>query len=53
MMFLGENINAAAIREVKEENGLDCQNLVLVAFREAYKSIFGRLDLYFASLLKS
>lgn len=44
---LGENIEEAAIREVKEETGIDCQFHNVLAARHTHNIQFGRSDLYF------
>lgn len=49
---LGEHIHKAAIREVYEETGMQCEYSDLLLIRETNKTKFGRPDIYFAFLLK-
>lgn len=49
---LGENIDAAAVREVKEETGIDCRFKSILAFRHTHGLQFGRSDLYFVCRLE-
>ncbi|KAK3868560.1 hypothetical protein Pcinc_026060 [Petrolisthes cinctipes] len=44
---LGENLGEAAVREVKEETGVEAQFVSLVAFRHVHGSAFNCSDLYF------
>jgi 8-oxo-dGTP pyrophosphatase MutT (NUDIX family) len=48
----GEDICAGAIREVKEETGIDAEFVELLAFRQSHNSFFGKSDLMFVCLLK-
>lgn len=47
----GEEIHQAALREVKEETGLDCEILDLLFFRELLGSMWGKCDLFFGFLV--
>ncbi|KAL7640272.1 UNVERIFIED_CONTAM: hypothetical protein RMT77_009686 [Armadillidium vulgare] len=47
-----ENLSDAAIREVKEETGVDAVFESLLAFRHMHKTNFGCSDLYFIVILK-
>nr|XP_023919622.1 nudix hydrolase 7-like isoform X1 [Quercus suber] len=48
----GEDICTAAVREVKEETGIDTEFLEVLAFRQSHKSFFGKSDLLFICMLK-
>ncbi|CAM8900757.1 unnamed protein product [Rhodiola kirilowii] len=48
----GEDIAAAAVREIKEETGIDAEFVELLAFRECHKYIFRKSDLFFVCMLK-
>ncbi|KAM7495294.1 hypothetical protein LguiB_029903 [Lonicera macranthoides] len=48
----GEDICAAAIREVKEETGIDAEFVELLAFRQSHNSFFGKSDLMFVCMLR-
>lgn len=48
----GEDICAAAIREVKEETGIDAEFVEVVAFRQTHKAFFGKSDLLFLCFLR-
>ncbi|KAK1439761.1 hypothetical protein QVD17_05581 [Tagetes erecta] len=48
----GEDISAAAIREVKEEAGIDTEFIEVLAFRQSHKSFFSKSDLMFVCMLK-
>ncbi|XP_042479326.1 nudix hydrolase 2-like isoform X3 [Macadamia integrifolia] len=48
----GEDICKAAVREVKEETGIDAEFVELLAFRQSHKSFFGKSDLLFVSMLR-
>ncbi|KAL5987460.1 hypothetical protein ACLOJK_035208 [Asimina triloba] len=48
----GENIFVGAIREVKEETGIDAEFLEVLAFRQSHKSFFGKSDLFFVCMLR-
>ena len=49
---LGEQIDIAAIREVKEETGIDCSFKSVLTFRHTHNLQFGRSDLYFVCMLE-
>ncbi|XP_050367998.1 nudix hydrolase 2-like [Argentina anserina] len=49
----GENIYAAAEREVKEETGIDTKFVEVLAFRQSHKSFFEKSDLFFVCLLQA
>ncbi|KAL4562522.1 hypothetical protein LXL04_034729 [Taraxacum kok-saghyz] len=48
----GEDICAAAVREVKEETGIDSKFLQVLAFRQSHKSFFEKSDLFFMCMLQ-
>lgn len=48
----GEDICTAAIREVKEEAGIDTEFVEVLAFRQSHKSFFSKSDLMFVCMLK-
>ncbi|KAG6658955.1 hypothetical protein I3843_04G186100 [Carya illinoinensis] len=48
----GEDICPAAIREVKEETGIDTEFVEVLAFRQSHKSFFRKSDLFFVCLLR-
>nr|XP_043622374.1 nudix hydrolase 10-like [Erigeron canadensis] len=48
----GEDICAAAVREVKEETGIDTEFVEVLAFRQSHKSFFTKSDLMFVCMLK-
>ncbi|KAA8526624.1 hypothetical protein F0562_008173 [Nyssa sinensis] len=48
----GEDICAAAIREVKEEAGIETEFVEVLAFRQSHKSFFGKSDLFFVCMLR-
>ncbi|KAJ0988240.1 hypothetical protein J5N97_006596 [Dioscorea zingiberensis] len=47
----GEDIIAGAVREVKEETGIDTEFVEVLAFRQSHKSFFGKSDLFFVCML--
>ncbi|TQD92179.1 hypothetical protein C1H46_022217 [Malus baccata] len=48
----GEDIFAAAVREIKEETGIDAEFLEILAFRQAHKAFFEKSDLFFVCILR-
>ncbi|CAA7060248.1 unnamed protein product [Microthlaspi erraticum] len=48
----GEEIFTAAIREVKEETGIDTEFLEILAFCQYHESFFAKSDLFFICLLR-
>ncbi|MED6116079.1 hypothetical protein PIB30_096745, partial [Stylosanthes scabra] len=48
----GEDICTAAIREVKEETGIDTVFVEVLAFRQSHQTFFQKSDLFFACLLQ-
>ncbi|XVE78305.1 hypothetical protein DITRI_Ditri13aG0133800 [Diplodiscus trichospermus] len=48
----GEDISMAAIREVKEETGIDTEFVEVLAFRQSHKSFFTKSDLFFVCMLR-
>ncbi|XP_022759846.1 nudix hydrolase 2-like [Durio zibethinus] len=49
----GEDISMAAIREVKEETGIDTEFVEILAFRQSHKSFFKKSDLLFVCMLRA
>ncbi|KAJ7963615.1 Nudix family hydrolase [Quillaja saponaria] len=47
----GEELFMTAIREVKEETGIDTEFVEVLAFRQAHKLFFGKSDLCFLCIL--
>ncbi|XP_010243938.2 PREDICTED: nudix hydrolase 2-like [Nelumbo nucifera] len=47
----GEDICKGAIREVKEETGIDTEFVEILAFRQRHKSFFEKSDLHFLCML--
>lgn len=48
----GEDICDAAVREVKEETGIDSKFVEVLAFRQSHKSFFEKSDLFFVCMLQ-
>nr|GMC74483.1 nudix hydrolase 10-like [Ipomoea batatas] len=48
----GEDIFEGAIREVKEETGIDTEFVELLAFSQTHKSFFEKSDLFFVCVLR-
>ncbi|KAL2495501.1 Nudix hydrolase 2 [Forsythia ovata] len=48
----GEDICDAAVREVKEETGIDSKFLEILAFRQSHKSFFEKSDLFFVCMMQ-
>ncbi|KAL4562949.1 hypothetical protein LXL04_026980 [Taraxacum kok-saghyz] len=48
----GEDICDAAVREVKEETGIDAKFVEILAFRQSHKKFFGKSDLFFMCMLE-
>ncbi|PNY09540.1 nudix hydrolase 2-like protein, partial [Trifolium pratense] len=48
----GEDICDAAIREVKEETGVEAEFVEVLAFRQSHKSFFQKSDLFFVCMLQ-
>lgn len=48
----GEDICAAAVREVKEETGIETEFVEVLAFRQSHKSFFEKSDLFFVCMLR-
>ncbi|GAV59842.1 NUDIX domain-containing protein [Cephalotus follicularis] len=47
----GEDICAAAVREVKEETGVNAEFIEVLAFRQSHKAFFEKSDLFFLCML--
>ncbi|KAK7304856.1 hypothetical protein VNO77_42747 [Canavalia gladiata] len=48
----GEDICTAAIREVKEETGIETEFVEVLAFKESHKSFFRKSELFFVCMLR-
>ncbi|CAH9089403.1 unnamed protein product [Cuscuta europaea] len=48
----GEDISDCAVREVKEETGIDAEFVEFLAFRQNHKLLFSKSDLFFVCKLK-
>ncbi|KAM1033676.1 hypothetical protein ACFX13_037958 [Malus domestica] len=48
----GEDICVAAVREVKEETGIDSEFVEVLAFRQSHKSFFEKSDLFFVCMMR-
>ncbi|KAK4846649.1 hypothetical protein QYF36_020278 [Acer negundo] len=48
----GEDIWTAAIREVKEETGINTEFVEVLAFRQSHQSFFRKSDLFFVCMLR-
>ncbi|KAL1167113.1 hypothetical protein V6Z11_A06G244800 [Gossypium hirsutum] len=48
----GEDICAAAVREVKEETAVDTKFIEILAFRQIHKALFDKSDIFFLCLLE-
>ncbi|XP_058005956.1 nudix hydrolase 2 isoform X2 [Hevea brasiliensis] len=48
----GEDICEAAIREVKEETGIEAEFIEILAFRQSHHAFFGKSDLFFVCMLQ-
>ncbi|XP_004134806.1 nudix hydrolase 10 [Cucumis sativus] len=48
----GEDICKAAVREVKEETGVDTEFVEVLAFSQTHQALFGKSDLFFVCVLK-
>nr|ACU19060.1 unknown [Glycine max] len=48
----GEDICVAAVREVKEETGVDSEFVEVLAFRQSHNSFFEKSDLFFMCMLR-
>ncbi|KAK4744254.1 hypothetical protein SAY87_010566 [Trapa incisa] len=48
----GEDICMAAVREVKEETGIDAEFIEVMAFRQSHQIFFQKSDLFFVCILR-
>ncbi|ONK79360.1 uncharacterized protein A4U43_C01F5570 [Asparagus officinalis] len=48
----GEDIFAGAVREVKEETGIDVEFVEVLAFRQSHMSFFEKSDLFFICMMR-
>lgn len=53
LLISGEHIIDTAIREVKEETGVDAAYLSLVTFRHTHNMMFGNSDIYVLLMMKA
>ena len=51
-MFQGEDISETAVREVREETGVETEFVSLLCFRHMHALRWGTDDIYFVCLLK-
>ncbi|OAY78518.1 Nudix hydrolase 2 [Ananas comosus] len=49
---MGEDLHVGALREVKEETGIDTEFVEVLAFRQSHKSLFEKSELFFLCLLR-
>uniref|UniRef100_A0A0D6R947 Nudix hydrolase domain-containing protein n=1 Tax=Araucaria cunninghamii TaxID=56994 RepID=A0A0D6R947_ARACU len=52
VILQGEDIFTGAIREIKEETGVDTQFIDLVGFRHSHNVVFEKSDLFFLCMLR-
>ncbi|KAI4306221.1 hypothetical protein L6164_029514 [Bauhinia variegata] len=50
---VGEELFTAAVREVKEETGIDVEFVEVLAFRHLHNSFFGKSDLLFLCMMRA
>ncbi|KAK9152391.1 hypothetical protein Syun_010700 [Stephania yunnanensis] len=48
----GEDVSLGAVREVKEETGIDTEFVEVLAFRQSHKSFYEKSDLFFVCMLR-
>ncbi|MCL7048659.1 hypothetical protein MKW94_025556, partial [Papaver nudicaule] len=48
----GEDISIGAVREVKEETGIETEFVEVLAFMQSHKSFFHKSDLFFVCMLR-
>ncbi|XP_065874116.1 nudix hydrolase 7-like isoform X2 [Euphorbia lathyris] len=48
----GEDICDAAVREVKEETGIEAEFVEILAFRQSHRSFFDKSDIFFVCMLR-
>lgn len=53
LIDVGEEIGAAAVREVLEETGVQTEFVTLAGFRHMHGYVFGKSDLYFVAVLRT
>ncbi|XP_038212238.1 nudix hydrolase 8-like [Zerene cesonia] len=49
----GEDIKDAAVREVKEETGVDCSFESIITFRHTHNMMYGNSDIYILMMMKA
>ncbi|KAJ9568013.1 hypothetical protein OSB04_003979 [Centaurea solstitialis] len=52
ILEVGEDVCEGAIREVKEETGIDTEFVEVLAFRQLHKVHFGKSDLFFVCMMR-
>eukprot|EP00193_Tetraselmis_chui_P016325 CAMPEP_0177776606 /NCGR_PEP_ID=MMETSP0491_2-20121128/14807_1 /TAXON_ID=63592 /ORGANISM="Tetraselmis chuii, Strain PLY429" /LENGTH=268 /DNA_ID=CAMNT_0019295417 /DNA_START=857 /DNA_END=1663 /DNA_ORIENTATION=- len=53
LVSVGEDLHLAAVREVKEETGVDAQFEAVLATRQSHGMAFGKSDLFFVCALRA
>ncbi|KAM6585546.1 hypothetical protein CsatB_012548 [Cannabis sativa] len=48
----GEDVCDAAVREVKEETGIDTEFVEILSFKQSHKALFGKSEIFFVCILR-